>query len=209
MSLPPLCALAWPPRGNGVRTGMVTDDEEDAPGVVALAPAPAPAPAPGPPSLLTERQRGAAREYIRTAMYDQYETHLDEAYPDDDAEEDEFTVYRKEYERWEEAEARRSVDFDNSDGHTIAARTADESFIRAVRIIANMARNAVDVWDADLYVQMNTREVAARLDGVAQAAVELVANYMRLNSYGFFDDVAEESAVAEMGDQLEDMLDPN
>lgn len=72
-----------------------------------------------------------------------------------------------------------------------------------------MARNAVDVWDADLYVQMNTREVAARLDGVAQAAVELVANYMRLNSYGFFDDVAEESAVAEMGDQLEDMLDPN
>lgn len=116
MSLPPLCALAWPPRGNGVRTGMVTDDEEDAPGVVALAPAPAPAPAPGPPSLLTERQRGAAREYIRTAMYDQYETHLDEAYPDDDAEEDEFTVYRKEYERWEEAEARRSVDSTTATG---------------------------------------------------------------------------------------------
>ena len=38
MSLPPLSALAWPPRGNGVRTGMVTDDEleTEAPDVVPL-----------------------------------------------------------------------------------------------------------------------------------------------------------------------------
>ena len=207
MSLPSLGALAWPPRGDGVRTGMVTDDEEDAPG--AVAPAPAPAPAPGPPSLLTERQKGAAREYVRSAMYDRFETYLDEMYPDDDAEDGEFKVYREEYDRWEEADARRSVDYDNSDGRTIPARTADESLIKAVRIIANRARDAVNAWEEDLYAHMETPEVAARLDGVAQAAVELVENYMRRDSAGFFDEAAEELAVIRMEDQLGFMLDPN
>jgi hypothetical protein len=207
MSLPSLGALAWPPRGDGVRTGMVTDDEEDAPGVVP--PAPAPAPAPGPPNLLTEQQEVAAYQYVRSAMYDQFELYLDEAYPDDEAEDDEFTVYRKEYERWEEADTRRSVDYDNSDGRTIAASTADERVIKAVRIIAHRARDAVIEWEADLYVQMETSDVAARLDGVAQAAVELVENYMRQDSDGFFDEAAEERAVEEMADILKGVLDPN
>jgi hypothetical protein len=56
---------------------------------------------------------------------------------------------------------------------------------------------------------METPEVAARLDGVAQAAVELVENYMRLDSAGFFDEAAEELAVRRMEDQLGFMLDPN
>jgi len=185
---------------------MVTDDEEDAPGVVA----PAPAPAPGPPSLLTEQQKGAAYQYIRSAMYDQYEMYLDdEAYPDDDAEDDAFTAYRKEYERWEEADARRSVDYDNSDGLTIRDRTADERVVKAVLIIVYKAREAVIEWEEDLYAQMNTLDVAARLDGVAQAAVDLVESYMRQDSDGFFDEAAEELAVRRMEDQLGYMLDPN
>jgi gas vesicle protein len=142
-------------------------------------------------------------------MYDQYESYLDEAYPDDDAEDDEFTAYRKEYDRWEEADSRRSVDFDNSDGRTIAARTADESLIKAVRTIANRVRDSVSAWEEDLYAQMTTREVAARLDGVAQAAVDLVETYMRQDSDGFFDEAAEELALIRMEDQLGHMLDPN
>ena len=207
MSLPSLGALAWPPRGDGVRTGMVTDDEEDAPG--AVAPAPAPAPAPGPPSLLTEQQKGAAYHAFREAMYSQFETYLDEMYPDDDAEDEEFEVYRKEYDRWKEADARRSVDYDNSGLRTIASRTADESLFKAVRTIANRAHEAVVAWEEDLYDQMHADDVAARLDGVAQAAVELVENYMRLDSAGFFDEAAEELAVRRMADQLGFMLDPN
>lgn len=207
MPLPSLGALAWPPRGDGVRTGMVTDDEEDAPG--AVAPAPAPPPAPGPPSLLTEEQKGAAYHAFREAMYNQFEKYLDEIYPEDDAEDEEFEGYRKEYDRWKEADARRSVDYDNSNGRTIASRTVDESLFKAVRTIANRAHEAVVEWEEDLYAQMGTPEVAARLDEAAQVAVELVENYMRRDSDGFFDEAAEERAVEEMADILKGVLDPN
>ena len=159
--------------------------------------------------MLTERQEGAAYQYVRSAMYDQFEMYLDEMYPDDDAEDNAFTVYREEYDRWEEADTRRSVDYDNSDGRTIPARTADERVIKAVRIIADRAREAVVEWEADLYVQMRVDDVAARLDEAAQAAVELVENYMRQDSAGFFDEAAEERAVEEMEDILKGVLDPN
>ena len=205
MSLPPLCALAWPPRGNGARIGMYTDDE----GEDVTPDPPAPAPAAAPPSMLTEQQKGAVREYLRNAMYDQFTQYLLEQYPGTAGEVEESKCYNRKLKEWENADSRRMAMYGNSDASTIDDRTADERVTKAVGIIAEQAREAVADWDVDMYAEMETTAVAAHLDRVAQDAVQQVEDYMRQDSHGFFDAEAEERTVEEKANTLSDMLDPN
>ena len=92
MLLPPLSALAWRPRGNGVPTGMYATDDEDDFGT--------PAP-PAPPSLLTEQQKEAVYQYIRGEAYEQYEWYLDDQYPGAFAEAHEKAEYNEMMREWQ------------------------------------------------------------------------------------------------------------
>ena len=178
---------------------MDTDDEDDE-----IAPA-APVAA-APPRMLTERQKGAVLEYLRSEIYEQFFWYLNEEWPDTPEEEE---VGTSEYEKWEIADSSRTVDYENSDAHTILAGTADERVTKAVRIVANNARDAVQLCEADLYAQVQMPEIATRLDGVAQFAVQQVEDFMRKQSIGFFSQAAEDFVVQQMADTLEAMLDPN
>ena len=61
----------------------------------------------------------------------------------------------------------------------------------------------------DLYAYMDTPEIAAHLNVVAQNAVQYVEDYMRQDRDGFLDKAAEERAVDEVAGALSSMLDPN
>ena len=148
---------------------------------------PAPAPAAAPPSMLTEQQKGAVREYLRNAMYDQFTQYLLEQYPGTAGEVEESKCYNRKLKEWESADSRRMAMYGNSDASTIDDRTADERVTKAVGIIAEQAREAVADWDVDMYAEMETTAVAAHLDRVAQDAVQQVEDYMRQDSHGFFD----------------------
>lgn len=201
MSLPSLNALAWPPRGNSARTSMMTDDEED-PDVVPAAPAPA-----GivPPSMLTERKKNAVREYIRKEMYYTYQAFLESEMKDPDAitlAGQQVLIY--EYESWKMQQAKRDVDFRNSD----APKISDNLWKHVFAIIAK-SREAVTEFAMDLYANFETTTyLAAHLDNVASAAAQMVDDYMAQDNLGFFDKAAEDLKVTEMGNQLRDMVDP-
>ena len=201
MSLPSLGAMAWPPRGNSVRTSMITDDEED-PDVVPAAPAP-----PGivPPSMLTERKKNAVREYIRKEMYYAYQAFLEGEMKESDA----ITEAGKQalklaYEGWKVEQALRDVDFRNSD----APKISDNLWKHVFAIIAK-SREAVSRFAMDLYADFETTAHLARhLDNAANYAAEMVDDYMAQDNIGFFDKAAEEVKVIEMRDQLRDIVDP-
>ena len=207
MSLPSLGALAWPPRGDGVRTGMVTDDEEEAPDVAPPAPAPA-----GivPPSMLTERQKDAVREYIRSEMYSEYEFYLEQGvYPGSQATQQERKAYKKMMKEWEREDKRRGANFHTSGAATIVNGKADGNVQKAANIIAEQARWAVTRWEEELEAHFDPRDAAQRIDEVARIAAQMVEDYMQQDNAGFFDEEAEERTVEEMAERLEDELDPN
>lgn len=200
MSLPPLGSLAWPPRGDGVRTSMTTDDEE-APDVAPAAPA-------GivPPSMLTERKKNAVREYIRKEMYYTYQEFLERELQQANL----ITMegqqeLQKEYRDWKEEQAKREIDFRNSD----APKISDHLWKHVFAIIAK-SREAVRAFAMDLYthVWLAKSFLAAHLDNAASEAAQMVDDYMAQDNIGFFDIQAEDFAVAEMSDQLHDIVNP-
>lgn len=205
MSLPSLGSLVWPPRGNGVRTSMTTDDEE-APDVVPAPPPPAPT-APGivPPSMLTERKKNAVRECIRKEMYYTYQEFLEGEMqePNDHTEEGQQAL-KYEYEGWKEEQTKRDVDFRNSD----APEICDNLWKHVFAIIAE-SREAVREFAMDLYDHFWPQTLLAQhLDNAASAAAQMVDDYMARDDIGFLDKAAEDLKVTEMGNQLRHIVDP-
>ena len=199
MSLPPLGSLAWPPRGDGVRTSMTTDDEE-APDVAPAAPA-------GivPPSMLTERKRNAVRECIRKEMYYTYQEFLERELQQANANTEEGQqALTFEYKGWKIEQTKRDVDFRNSD----APKISDHLWKHVFAIIA-ISREAVRDFAMNLYAHFWPQtHLAAHLDNAASSAAQMVDDYMAQDNIGFFDKAAEDLAVIEMGDQLRDIVNP-
>ena len=198
--LPSLGALAWTPR---CRTGMVTDDEDDVD-----TPGP-PAQAPAPPRLLTERQQEAVYQYIREQTYEEYESYLDDQYPGAFAEAHEKAGYNEMMKEWEAKDKRRKVDYDNCDAFSVWTGTAEEYVVEAAYVIASAAREAVKVWDHDLYAHFDPSEAADYFDGFARTAAAMVEDHMRERSAGFFDEEADHRAREAIETQLSFEMDPN
>ena len=206
MALPNLGTLSFRPAAVRPVAMMYGSDDQDA----AVAPGP-PAPVAAAPSIvLTEPQKRAVLQYIRKGMYQQFDWYLEgDAYPGETGEEEERKAFNRTFKRWQAVDARRMVDYKNSDARTIAQNTADEKVVKAARIITDKAREAVIEFELDFFQGFEMYQIGLRFDTVAQNAVELVEDYMRQNNTGFFDTAAEKKAIGVMADTLQAMLDPN
>jgi hypothetical protein len=155
--------------------------------------------------MLTEREKNAVRECIRKEMYYKYQAFLEGEIQEPGAiTEEGKQALRYEYKSWKKEQAKRDVEFRNSD----APKICDNLWKHVFAIIAD-SRQAVYDFAMDLYANFGTAsDLARHLDNAADSAAQMVEDYMAQDNIGFFDNTAEEVKVIEMRDQLRNIVYP-